>query len=77
MHSSSAPTLDQALALARRLAPRDQAQLIARLAEELANKRVHADNPSAPFALPVLEGGRWDDSLPLRRKELYDDDERC
>lgn len=34
--STSEPTLDQALALARRLSPQDRAALIGRLAQELA-----------------------------------------
>jgi hypothetical protein len=70
----SQPTLDQALALARHLSPRDRARLIARIAEEL----VEAPPVTSPdFALPMLSGGVWSDDLPLSRKDLYSDDERC
>jgi hypothetical protein len=71
------PTLDQALALARRLPPHDQAQLIARLAEVLAGGVSPGDEPPASFGLPVITGGTWVDDLPLNRKDLYGDDERC
>jgi len=53
---SQPPTLDQALALARRLSVRDRARLIAQIAEGLAEA---TPTPAAPadFALPVLTGG--------------------
>jgi hypothetical protein len=76
MTTTNPPTLDQALALARRLSVRDQAQLIAQIAEDLAE----ATLPTAvggDFTLPVLTGGTWVDDLPLSRKDLYGDDERC
>ena len=76
MTTANPPTLDQALALARRLSLRDRARLIARIAEDLAEA---TPTPAAPatFALPVLTGGTWADDLPLSRKDLYGDDERC
>lgn len=42
--SSAPPTIDQALAVARRLSPRDQAQLIAHLAALLAESPTPALN---------------------------------
>jgi hypothetical protein len=77
MSMANAPTFDQALALARRLPPGDQARLIARLAEELAAAPAPVAGASSTFALPVLSGGTWPDDLPLNRKDLYGDDERC
>ena len=76
MTTANPPTLDQALALARRLSVRDRARLIAQIAEDLAEA---TPTPAAPaaFALPVLTGGAWADDLPLSRKDLYGDDERC
>lgn len=76
MTTAKPPTLDQALALARRLSLRDRARLIAQIAEELAEAAPTAAAP-AEFALPVLTGGTWADDLPLSRKDLYGDDERC
>jgi hypothetical protein len=78
MAAPDAPSLADALRLVRQLPLRERAQLIARLAEELA-----ADVPAtvapvtSPFALPVLTSGTWIDDLPLSREELYGDDERC
>ena len=63
MTTTDTPTLDQALALARRLPPRDQAQLIARLAEALVAQPAPAADAGA-FTLPVLSGGTWIDDLP-------------
>jgi hypothetical protein len=77
MSVTNAPTLDQALALARRLSLRDRARLIAHIAEELAEATLPTTAVPADFALPVLTGGAWVDDLPLSRKDLYDDDERC
>jgi len=76
MTTVNPPTLDQALALARRLSVRDRARLIAQIAEELAEA---TPTPAAPadFTLPVLTGGAWAADLPLSRKDLYGDDERC
>jgi hypothetical protein len=74
--TANPPTLDQALALARRLSLRDQARLIAQIAEELAEATPTSAAP-ADFTLPVLRGGTWADDLPLSRKDLYGDDERC
>ena len=56
MTTTNPPTLDQALALARRLSVRDRARLIAQIAEGLAEA---TPTPAAPadFALPVLTGG--------------------
>lgn len=71
------PTLEQALGLARRLRPQDRAALIAQLAAELAAVAEAPVSPPATLMLPVLRGGTWPDDLPLRRSELYDDDERC
>ncbi|HMP42925.1 MAG TPA: hypothetical protein PKA05_21300 [Roseiflexaceae bacterium] len=76
MTTANPPTLDQALALARRLSVRDQARLIAQIAEALAAAPPTTAMPT-DFALPVLTGGAWVDDLPLSRKELYGDDERC
>ena len=76
MRGTNAPTLDQARALARRLSARDRARLIAQPAEELAEATPLTTAP-AEFALPVLTGGTWTDDLPLSRKQLYGDDERC
>lgn len=77
MSTTADPTLDQALRLARRLRPLDQAALIARLAAELAAVVDPAPVSSDVFTLPVLQGGTWASAIPLRRSELYDDDERC
>ena len=76
MTTTNPPTLDQALALARRLSVRDRARLIAQIAEELAEAPPTIAAP-ADFALPVLTGGAWVGDLPLTRKDLYEDDERC
>lgn len=76
MTTANPPTLDQALALARRLSLRDRARLIAQIAEELAEATPTPVMP-ADFTLPVLTGGAWVDDLPLSRKDLYSDDERC
>jgi len=77
MSVTNAPTLDQALALARRLSVRDRARLIAQIAEELAEATPPTTAAPADFTLPVLTGGTWADDLPLSRKDLYGDDERC
>jgi hypothetical protein len=77
MSVTNAPTLDQALALARRLSVRDRARLIAQIAEELVEATPPTTAAPADFALPVLTGGTWADDLPLSRKDLYGDDERC
>lgn len=77
MSVTADPTLDQALGLARRLRPQDQAALIAQLAAELAAIAEASPKPDVAFTLPVLRGGTWASELPLRRSELYDDDERC
>ena len=76
MTTANPPTLEQALALARRLSVRDRARLIAQIAEELAEATPTFAAP-ADFTLPVLTGGTWADDLPLSRKDLYGDDERC
>ena len=77
MTTTNSPTLDQALALARRLSMRDQARLIAQIAEELAEATPPMIATTVDFALPVLTGGTWMDDLPLRRMDLSGDDERC
>lgn len=77
MTAANLPTLDQALALARRLSARDRARLIAQIAEELAEATPPITATPSDFALPVLTGGAWADDLPVRRKDLYSDDERC
>ena len=77
----SAPTIfEQTLAAAQQLAPRDQARLIARLADALANTPTvwlppHPDAGNLP--IPVITEGQWDADLPTSRAELYADDERC
>lgn len=76
MTVANQPILDQALALARRLSMHDRARLIAQIAEELAEATLAPAAP-ADFTLPVLTGGVWADDLPLSRKDLYADDERC
>jgi hypothetical protein len=76
MTTTNPPTLDQALALARRLSVRDRARLIAQIAEELAEV-TSPTTAGGDFTLPVLTGGAWSDELPLSRKDLYGDDERC
>lgn len=77
MSMTNTSTLDQALALARRLSARDQARLIAQIAEQLADATPITTAAPADFTLPVLTGGTWADDLPLSRKDLYGDDERC
>ena len=77
MTTANPPTLDQVLALARRLSVRDRARLIAQIVEELAEATPPTTIAPADFALPVLTGGTWADDLPLSRKDLYGDDERC
>jgi hypothetical protein len=74
--TANPPTLDQALALARRLLLRDRARLIAQIAEELAEATPTARR-AADFTLPALAGGTWADDLPLNRKDLYGADKRC
>jgi hypothetical protein len=53
---------------------RDRALLIAQIAEDLAGE---AAPTTAEFTMPVLTGGTWADDLPLSRKDLFGDDERC
>jgi hypothetical protein len=77
MTTANPPTLDQALALARRLSKRDQARLIAEIAGDLAEVTTPVPVTPTNFTLPVLTGGAWVDDLPLSRKDLYGDDERC
>jgi hypothetical protein len=77
MTTAETPTLGEALSLARRLPPRDRARLIAQLVADLAEGAQSAAVLSTAFALPVLTGGTWIDDLPLSRKDLYGDDERC
>jgi hypothetical protein len=78
MATSDAPSLADALRLVRQLPLRERAQLLARLAEELAaDVPASAAAAASPFSLPVLTGGTWVDDLPVSRAELYDDDERC
>jgi len=77
MTTANPPTLDQALALARRLSVRDRARLIAQIAEELAEATPPTTAPPAEFALPVLTDGTWADDLPLSRKDLYGAGEGC
>jgi hypothetical protein len=57
MTTVNPPTLDQALALARRLSVRDRARLIAQIAEELAEATPTTAIP-ADFTLPVLTAAR-------------------
>jgi hypothetical protein len=76
MTTADQPTLAQALALARRLPAHDQAQLIARLAEVLADTVSPSAVASSAFSLPIITGGTWVDALPLSCKDLYSDDER-
>ena len=76
MATAKPPTLDQALALARRLSLHDRALLIAQIAEEPAEATPTLGMP-AGFTLPVLTGGTWMDDLPLSRKDLYGAGERC
>lgn len=57
MSTTSEATLDQALALARRLSPHDRAMLIGRLAQELA----------APVPLPAV-GDAWAQWAALREE---------
>ncbi len=71
MSTLDPPTFEDALAVVRRLKPRDRARLIVRLAEELARESASAPANTAPFALPVLTGGTWIDDLPLDRTSLY------
>ncbi|GAB4216862.1 MAG: hypothetical protein OHK0022_58500 [Roseiflexaceae bacterium] len=47
MSTNAIPTLDQALALARRLSPQDRATLIARLAQELVTPVVAPTPPAS------------------------------
>jgi hypothetical protein len=47
MTTANSPTLDQALALARRLSARDRARLIAQIAEELAEATPPTDAAGA------------------------------
>jgi hypothetical protein len=76
MTTANLPTLDQALALARRLSLRDRARLIAQIAEDLA-EAAPPPTAQANFTLPILTGGTWGDDPPLSRKNLYGDDGRC
>jgi hypothetical protein len=64
---TSRSTLDQALALARRLSIRDRARLIAQIAEEMADAAPATMALPADFTLPVLTGGTWINDLPLCR----------
>ncbi len=77
-------TLDHVQHLADQLSPLDQVRLIEHLSRQIApaldtQPDAPAPAPGAPstFALPVLTGGTWVDDLPLNRKDLYGDDERC
>jgi hypothetical protein len=74
-HSQS--TFDHALALARRLSVRDQARLIAQIAEELAEATLPTiTHCVGRFHAAGADGRHWADDLPLSRKGLYGDDER-
>jgi hypothetical protein len=73
MPAPDTPTLDQAVALARRLSPTDQLRLIGLLAPQVA-RDLEGQRALPPF--PVIEGGAWPADLPLRREELYGDDGR-
>ncbi len=79
------PTVDETLALARRMPLRERARLIALIAQDIASAPVVTGAPWPPAGVTVqaptiplesialLRGGTWDDQLPLRREELYDD----
>jgi len=72
------PTFDRILALARRLSPDERARLIAHLTQDLSTEPPRAPTTDTlAFDLPVLTGGTWVEDLPLRRADLYGDDERC
>jgi hypothetical protein len=71
---NASPTIDEVLTLARQLTPPDQARLIARLADNLADAAAPAD---LSIVIPVITEGQWDAAIPTRRAELYDHDERC
>jgi hypothetical protein len=78
MTSVDPPTFDQILALARQLSPNERTRLIAHLTQDLSSEPTGAPTTdAAAFDLPVLTGGTWVEDLPLRRVDLYDDDERC
>ena len=78
------PTVDETLAMARRLPLRERARLIALIAQDIAGEPtaetlwppagVTVQTPTIPLeSIALLCGGTWDDQLPLRREELYDD----
>jgi hypothetical protein len=70
------PTLVQVLDLAARLAPADQLRVIERLARAIVPAVQAAPRASRTLALPVITEGTWNDAIPMRRKDLYDDCER-
>ncbi len=80
------PIVDQALALARQLPPRERVRLIALIAQDIAAGPslailtnwppvgVTAQFPTVSLdSISLLRGGTWDAELPLRREDLYDD----
>jgi hypothetical protein len=62
MALSETPTLNDALAVARRLAPQERARLIARLADELAELPQAGHKPSERFWASF---GAWQDAAPV------------
>ena len=72
------PNFDRVLELARHLSPNERTRLIAHLTQDLSTEPPNASaTDAAGCDLPVLTGGTWVEDLPLRRADLYDDDERC
>lgn len=67
----STMTLDQILRAAKQLTPEEQQELI---------KRLRTMHPKQPHSIldniPVVDIGPWPENLPLRREDMYGDDER-
>ncbi len=73
-------TLEYVLTIARQLAPSDRVRLMARLADDLVPTSLpHAVTPMDDLAtlIPVITEGQWNATIPIRRTDLYDADERC
>ncbi len=78
-------SLDHVQRLADQLSPLDQVRLIEHLSRQIAPALAQLRDELAVLPpdrlareqLPVLTGGTWADDLPLSRKNLYGNDERC
>lgn len=72
MTPQAAPTVDEALALVRRLSARDRVRLIARIAQEIAEEPAPATGEPGTAAGLLAFAGAWEgDDLHERIAEVY------